>query len=122
MEGEGGTDHWLCGRIGHRTGNGQDILSCGSSRLCDIENGREGERGETDADGTTMAETMQVVETIQRGEGDGKVSPLTMELDSLSSVRQCAKDFLKQEKQLHVLILNAGEFVSVICCSHTRQV
>ncbi|PRP84914.1 WW domain-containing oxidoreductase [Planoprotostelium fungivorum] len=56
----------------------------------------------------TEEKAREVVETIQRGEGDGKVSPLTMELDSLSSVRQCAKDFLKQEKQLHVLILNAG--------------
>ena len=34
---------------------------------------------------------------------------LQLELDSLESVRQCAEDFLKDSKQLNVLILNAGK-------------
>ena len=38
----------------------------------------------------------------------GKVSTLTCDLNDLQSVQHCAKTFLKDEKELHVLINNAG--------------
>ena len=42
------------------------------------------------------------------GEGKGKIDLLTLDMDSLDSVRQCAADFLSKSKQLNVLICNAG--------------
>ena len=41
-------------------------------------------------------------------EGSGKIELLTLDLNSLDSVRQCAADFSSKSKQLHVLICNAG--------------
>ena len=40
--------------------------------------------------------------------GENRVTVLPLQLDSLQSVRECAAEFLRQSKQLHVLILNAG--------------
>lgn len=39
-----------------------------------------------------------------------KIEVLKLELDSLESVRQCAKDFLEKSATLNVLINNAGTF------------
>ena len=38
----------------------------------------------------------------------GRVEMLTLDLNSLESVRACAKDFLSKSKQLNILINNAG--------------
>ncbi|KAM0548760.1 hypothetical protein ACHAPJ_009756 [Fusarium lateritium] len=42
----------------------------------------------------------------------GQVKLLSLELNSLASVRKCAADFLAQEKALHILIANAGIMVA----------
>jgi NAD(P)-dependent dehydrogenase (short-subunit alcohol dehydrogenase family) len=40
--------------------------------------------------------------------GEGKIDVLTLELDSLQSVRDCAAEFLSKSRQLNILINNAG--------------
>ena len=40
--------------------------------------------------------------------GRGTIDLLTLDMESLDSVRQCAADFLSKSKQLHVMICNAG--------------
>ena len=42
------------------------------------------------------------------GPGRGRVELLSMDMESLASVRQCAAEFLSKSTRLHVLILNAG--------------
>lgn len=49
--------------------------------------------------------------------GVGQVDLLHLNLDSLESVRACAKDFLSKSKQLNILITNAGKLdLSKACC------
>ena len=52
----------------------------------------------------------QVKQDIEADSSDahGKLDILTLDMQSLDSVRQCAKDFTNKSKQLHVLICNAG--------------
>jgi NAD(P)-dependent dehydrogenase (short-subunit alcohol dehydrogenase family) len=42
-------------------------------------------------------------------EGAGEVVLVRLDLASLDSVRECAQHLLRTEKQLHLLINNAGE-------------
>ena len=57
-----------------------------------------------------MAKGEQVKRDIESssGEGKGKIDLLTLDMESLDSVRQCAADFLSKSKQLNVLVCNAG--------------
>ena len=63
----------------------------------------------------TGAKVFCCVRSIAKGEKaldgilePGRVELLTLDLNSLDSVRACAKDFLSQSKQLNLLINNAG--------------
>ena len=56
------------------------------------------------------AKTQQVKADIEADglAGKGVIELLHLDMTSLDSVRQCAKDVLSKSKQLHVLICNAG--------------
>ena len=52
----------------------------------------------------------EVAEEMRKGSSnDAKIEVLKLELDSLDSVRECAKDFLGKSQGLNVLINNAGK-------------
>ena len=57
------------------------------------------------------AKGKQVLEDLlaSRSSDAGRVELLHLDLESLESVRACAKDFLNRSKQLNILITNAGE-------------
>ena len=57
-----------------------------------------------------MAKGEQVKQDIESDglAGKGSIDLLTMDMESLDSVRQCAADFLAKSSQLNVLICNAG--------------
>ena len=42
------------------------------------------------------------------GEGKGKITMLTIDMESQASVKECVAEFLLHSKQLHILICNAG--------------
>jgi len=42
-------------------------------------------------------------------EGAGQLVVMKLDLASLASVRQCAQDLLRTEKQIHILVNNAGK-------------
>ncbi|XP_015907101.2 retinol dehydrogenase 11 [Parasteatoda tepidariorum] len=50
----------------------------------------------------------KVVEEIKKASGNHNVVLYHLELSSFASVRKCAEEVLKNEKELHVLINNAG--------------
>ena len=52
-------------------------------------------------------ETLTDIRAHHEGSG-GTVELLALDLDSLQSVRECAIEFLRRSKQLHILINNAG--------------
>ncbi|MEI7772895.1 MAG: SDR family NAD(P)-dependent oxidoreductase, partial [Chloroflexales bacterium] len=57
-----------------------------------------------------------VCAALQRESGNPQISAMTLDLASLSSIRQFAADFLAAQPQLHVLINNAGTF-----CLHRQE-
>lgn len=60
----------------------------------------------------------QAAEEIRRSTGNGNVVIRHLDLASMYSVRQFAKDFLDTEDRLDVLINNAGEFTCLSAAAH----
>lgn len=46
---------------------------------------------------------------LSTSKGKGDITILHLDLEDLDSVRKCAEEFLKQSKQLNILVNNAGE-------------
>lgn len=59
-----------------------------------------------------------VADIISTTKGTGKIEVMEMDLDSLDSVKNAAREFLKKSTKLHVLINNAG----VMACPKTVTV
>lgn len=57
----------------------------------------------------------QTAEEIRQSTGNGNVVTRHLDLASLYSVRQFAKDFLDAEERLDILINNAGEVTPDTC-------
>ncbi|KAK4495348.1 hypothetical protein PRZ48_013679 [Zasmidium cellare] len=55
-----------------------------------------------------VAKGESIVEEIKARTQGGRITLLEMRLDSLKSIRQAAEKFLKEEKNLHLLVCNAG--------------
>lgn len=47
---------------------------------------------------------------LGRSSGKGRIEFIEMDMDSLDSVRQAAREFLSKSSKLNVLVNNAGEF------------
>lgn len=83
--------------------------------------GRATTRGLADKGATTvmacidLEEAKPVYEEIRKETGSKTIEVMQLDLGSLQSVHQCARDFSRQHPQLHVLINNAGTY------NHTRQ-
>lgn len=56
---------------------------------------------------TAKAEPI-IADIINTTKGTGKIEVIDMDLDSLDSVKNAAREFLKKVPKLHVLINNAG--------------
>ena len=54
------------------------------------------------------ASAAAAIDEIGRQTGSRRLSPLTLDLADLASVRECAAAFLAEDRPLHVLINNAG--------------
>jgi NAD(P)-dependent dehydrogenase (short-subunit alcohol dehydrogenase family) len=66
---------------------------------------------------------------VQGVEGAGSVEVVSLNLASLASVRQCAKELLQTEEKIHLLVNNAGTVTSspelvhiVSCCVEGEKV
>jgi NAD(P)-dependent dehydrogenase (short-subunit alcohol dehydrogenase family) len=66
---------------------------------------------------------------VQGVEGAGTVEVVSLNLGSLASVRQCAKELLRTEDKIHLLVNNAGTVTSspelvhiVSCCVEGEKV
>lgn len=50
-----------------------------------------------------------------KGDNVGQLVVEHLDLASLASIRRCAKSILLKEKQIHLLVNNAGQFAREVC-------